>query len=473
MTNRRLLAAATLVGLILTLILNYPGFLTWDSAAQLMQARSGRFVDWHPPIMSLLWRWADTIVSGPFGMLVLQTLLLWLGAYLIFRHMGLRSGPLASGLLLLFMFFPPVFSITGAIIKDVLMAACLLLAFGLIATFKSQPHSSSDASAPLGRYVLWGTMIVCLLFATAVRYNGVGAVFGAVAFLAYRVLGNRWKLPSRTGLALALAFPCSLVLLAASLGINRAITDVRTKITTAHEWHDLAGIMVQRDDFFIVRHQTWPTISQMFRAPAPSLDDIKELYDPGWGNSLGSTRPVPRTRNESLALRRLWLESITDHPGAYLKHRWLVIREVLGISSQGLRGRVIMTPVSASRYGDPEETKRVTGHDYRLSRVQVLLRRGLTMFASKTPLHRPYLYLMLASLCLVLAAARLRQDDIVMFLAISALAHESTLFVVASAAVYRYSYWLVLSAWLSFLLLLGGASDQRFASDSVGSRFDS
>ncbi len=50
----------------------YPGLMTKDSFDQLAEARSGFFLDDHPPVMAALWSITDHIVSGPFGMLVVR-----------------------------------------------------------------------------------------------------------------------------------------------------------------------------------------------------------------------------------------------------------------------------------------------------------------------------------------------------------------------------------------------------------------
>ena len=54
----------------------FPGYMNWDADDQLHQARGllPRY-DWHPPIMAAYWKVVEYVVHGPFGLLVIQTLL--------------------------------------------------------------------------------------------------------------------------------------------------------------------------------------------------------------------------------------------------------------------------------------------------------------------------------------------------------------------------------------------------------------
>src|SRR5260370_15822462 len=92
-------ASAALLGIALTIACFYPGYMSPDSVEQFAQARSGLFTDWHPPIMSLLWRLADKLLPGPFGMLLLDNLLFWPGMALIcYRCLGWAGAPVTIAL---------------------------------------------------------------------------------------------------------------------------------------------------------------------------------------------------------------------------------------------------------------------------------------------------------------------------------------------------------------------------------------
>src|SRR5690349_14127589 len=107
------------IGFGISLLINYPGFMSFDSFDQLIEARNGVYSDWHPPFMAFIWHFVDEIVRGPLGMLILITALMWLGTFLIILcwfNSG-RFTPLSLFPALL-VFYPPIFGISGAIWKD-------------------------------------------------------------------------------------------------------------------------------------------------------------------------------------------------------------------------------------------------------------------------------------------------------------------------------------------------------------------
>ena len=123
-----------------TLWLFWPGYMSWDSADQWRQALSGEFTDIAPPLMGMIWRAIGTLVPGPGGMLLLQTVLWW---SCIALAVGMtQQGRLLRAVLLLLLlgFWPALWGVLPHVWKDVWMAlafagyiaalAVLLPAFG-------------------------------------------------------------------------------------------------------------------------------------------------------------------------------------------------------------------------------------------------------------------------------------------------------------------------------------------------------
>ena len=73
-------AAMAALGLLVSLSIHYPGYMSTDSVIQLLQARAGIYTDWFPPAMAVFWRLWDRVVPGPFGMLLTQSILAWSAA---------------------------------------------------------------------------------------------------------------------------------------------------------------------------------------------------------------------------------------------------------------------------------------------------------------------------------------------------------------------------------------------------------
>ena len=123
------LALCALMAWVFNVLVFSPGFMSPDSISQLVQAESGYFSDWHPPVLALLWR-TLILTTGHVGALLgLQTLVEWAAlfglALLVHRETASRGASLAVlGIGLL----PFVLGISGVIWKDVHLAFALLAA---------------------------------------------------------------------------------------------------------------------------------------------------------------------------------------------------------------------------------------------------------------------------------------------------------------------------------------------------------
>jgi hypothetical protein len=110
-----ILSAICLAGFFFSMIINYPGFKSWDSFDQLIEARNGIYSDTHPPVMAFLCHFIDLLIPGSLGMLFLIEALIWLGTFLVtlywFNKHAFRPLSLLPALIV---FYPPLFGISGA-----------------------------------------------------------------------------------------------------------------------------------------------------------------------------------------------------------------------------------------------------------------------------------------------------------------------------------------------------------------------
>jgi hypothetical protein len=150
-----------------------------------------------------------------------------------------------------------------------------------------------------------------------------------------------------------------------------------------------------------------------------------------WSLSNGEKRlfDLVTIEPEARALSADWRAAITKHLRAYLTHRKSMAKALLGLGAS-------FSPVYDS-FGDPDLMAplhhRASTSDWE---------RGWQAFVrviGKTPLFQPWLYLLLAIAAIVLA----RRKPLLHALAISGLAYELTLFVLAPLSDYRYSHLLV------------------------------
>jgi hypothetical protein len=154
----------------------FPGFMSYDSVAQLLEGRSGEFSGAHPPMMSALWGIVDAIVPGPIGMLVIQTACFLLGAFILYgRHMSERAAAICASCTLL---FPPIAAVMGVIWKDSQMVAYLVLGTALL----TSPRRNVRAAG-----------LALLFLATAFRYNALAITLPLVVLLFWwRDYERRW-----------------------------------------------------------------------------------------------------------------------------------------------------------------------------------------------------------------------------------------------------------------------------------------
>lgn len=411
-SDATVVALVALAGAVSWLVLFYPGFMSADSAGQLLEARRGSFSDWHPPIMAALWSLCERVVAGPFGMLVLQTVVFWSGLALLAERLPAPVA-LKAGFLLLIGFAPPIVSIAGAIWKDVLLTAFLLLAFGLAGR----------------RRAFW----VFALLATLTRHNAIPAVAVAV-LLHFTTTG-----PSLAGLRRAAV--ATLTLFVASLGINAALTEHRNHLVQAIALFDLVGIAATT--------KTMPDLDPCFLRREPvDLDAVIRSYDPRstvYLVSPGSELHYCFDPQASSSIVREWLGAMLANPAAYLIHRFKVSRHLLGVHDTP--GSYIMTRTTFAKADFPDLEPPAP--------QSALQARFEGVIFPLTPywVFRPWIYGVVALVaCAVATWQRLWWPFCI---ALSGLVQESVLFVVAPAEDYRYSLWMILSAliaavWVAF-----------------------
>jgi hypothetical protein len=385
----------------------YPGYLSFNSSMQLFAVRNGDYTD-YAPVMTGIWSLLEWVAAGPFPMLVLQSGLFLFGLYAILRKLlAPRAAALvAAGVLL----FPPVFSPLAVIWPDSLMAGALLAATGAL----------------LEDRLAWKiTGGVLLAIACACKPEIVLAI-APLVFLGLPAM-NRWK---RVGLALGVVIAVALVARVANL----ALTD-----DDHHTWHqdlmvtDLAGTL----------HRAHVT------DPAPALAGLRvvdatqivhgvERFDPFLLVS-GANRVIDpiATDEQQDSLSADWRAAVGAHPRAYISHRYAMFRRLIATT-----GRWV--PIY-DNFGDAELLAplhhRASPSDWQDGW------NAIVHLLARTPLFRPWLYLLLAIVAIVLT----RRQRLLRNLAISGLAYELALFVFAATPDYRFSHWLVTTATIAIV----------------------
>ena len=128
-----LVCALAATGFSLTLLVFYPGVMTYDAKFVYEDIAKHVLGDWQSPVMTVLWALIDPIAPGPASMFLLIVAFYWVAFALMAVTLARRS-LLLAGLLPILALMPPAFVFVGTIWRDVLFATTWLLA-GALAFF--------------------------------------------------------------------------------------------------------------------------------------------------------------------------------------------------------------------------------------------------------------------------------------------------------------------------------------------------
>ena len=309
---------AAAAGVLITAGVFYPGVMSPDSVDQLRQARTGQISgDVFPTIMAFVWRYADQVVSGPFGMMLLHNLAFWGGLALVVWTC--RFGPGASALCVLaFGLYPPVFALLGIVWKDVGMVAALVLSVGLALVGRRRRARSPVVLS-----------LVPLTYALSVRLNALPAILPLTGLICASGVAAAGRAPLRPRTYLGLSLVVTLLLVGASRLIDGIIVTSApaSAPSLGLQWsliHDIAGISVRAGEVLFP-----PYIRQT--RPEITLERLRERYRPADVTRLVSrrywqdTRFFTRDKNEFDELWRAWWYAVRAYPVAYFRHRLGVV----------------------------------------------------------------------------------------------------------------------------------------------------
>jgi hypothetical protein len=125
----RLLAIGALIatGYVLTLVIFYPGIMTYDAKFVYEDIATGARGDWQSPVMTVLWGLIDPVAPGAASMFLLMATCYWLAFALLAIALA-RAAFRAALLLIVLALLPPAFDFVGIIWRDMLFAISWLLA---------------------------------------------------------------------------------------------------------------------------------------------------------------------------------------------------------------------------------------------------------------------------------------------------------------------------------------------------------
>jgi hypothetical protein len=400
-TGAMLPGAMLVVAGLLHAAVYWPGIMIWDAIRQYGEALSGRYDDWHPPLLDWLWRQTLAIAPGPGPMLTLQLLLYWGGFALLSARAAGDGRKRLAWALAAFAFLPLAVALLGEVMKDAMMAASLVAATGLIAW--RRPWAEAGALA-------------LLLFAAALRFN---ALFAALPLL-LALLPRGWR-SGRLRFAFAAAVGAALLLLPLPAA-NRLLDARPSGVGLSLVIFDLGGITARSGE------SVFPPLEDVDDPVAVS----RGCYSPAkwdryawWGEDpcdIGFDNVGAAYRTLGQSPYRAWAAAVAAHPLAYAAHRL----SHFNVETRFLaRGRVEQPAFAQS---DPNPW----GFRVRPNAALGAIER-LVLLLDATPLGWPCCWLALAVGVLVLAP-RLRPGSLAVPLAASSLLYGLSYLLLGVAA---------------------------------------
>ncbi|HEY1549446.1 MAG TPA: hypothetical protein VGG28_16580 [Kofleriaceae bacterium] len=394
------------------LVYAFPGYMSYDSVWQLIQARHiAPINEWQPPMMVMIWRVLDHVVAGPFLMLVLQSGGFAIGLYAITRR--LLPDRAAAIVTIAMLLLPQNIIVMGVIWKDAQMAGFL---FAAIAALLSPKRG-------------WRVLgYVLLFFATSVRYNAAAATLPIVlALFAMRADRGRWK-------HYALATAAWLGITASALAADNMLVEEKVyPWQTSSAPLDIVGI-IRYSHKIDEAHLAEETAGVPW-LHADKLQIRARMHYQADGNFLTITDgpnaliQYPTTGAQRDAIAAAWKRLIVEHPFAFLRHR-------LGVFD------ALLTQYAGVWSGFVNAQWAIDDLDYKTSHSAVQAAWvGVMETLANTPLFCGWVYFIVGIVLLPLC----RRDRIAGILIASGLLYELGLFLVTPALDYRYVHWMIVA----------------------------
>ena len=440
--------AVLAVGCIVSLSFNLPGHLTYDSIMQLLQGRTGRYNNWHPPVMAWMLGVGDAAVPGTALFVIFDTLLLYtalLSFLLLPTRPTWRTVLLAAALVA----SPQMLIYPGIVWKDVLFAAAALTGFTTLA------HAAARWQRPRTRIALLVLAFLALALGALARQNGaVIVVLGAIS-AGIIAAGAEGTSRFRRGIVYSSTCCCGAVLFVAiaMFALNLRGDGVRT--TEAHlkslRLYDLAAALAAQPAFELeYLRAASPNLEQLLRTEGAAAYTPKSVEPITGRNDIGQAL----TNTPAQALGAEWQRLIVHSPGLYLSARAAAFAQLLLTSDS-----VVCRPFSVGING-PGDWLAQLGIATRMDpRDRMLERYG--QFLTPTPVFSHALYAVISVVMLIVLARRRHPADVaIAAMLASALVYTITFFVISVSCDYRYIYYLDVAAMAGALYLAMGISGQ-------------
>ena len=436
---RLALGALILAGYGLTLLVFYPGVMTYDAKFVYEDIPKSVLGDWQSPAMTVLWRFINPIAPGAGSMFLLIITAYWL-AFGTLAFALVRRTVLLALLLPLLALAPPAFVFAGIIWRDVLFSVTWLLA-GSIAFIAAERRVSL-------RLLLQALALVLCGFGVLLRPN---ALIAAPLLAAYAIWPNQfsWK---RTAImfvpAMAVFFGLVQVIYYGGLGA------IRQHPLQSIMVFDLGGIShFVRQNQFPVRWNEAETALLLDVCYKPTEWDIY------WTRTPCQFVMQKLEKEEKLfgtpAVTNAWVGAILHHPIAYLEHRTAFMWNFLAGSNLTMWLIDVNNSMKIPFPDRPAFVAVTTIHDA----------------LKPTPLFRAGTWLLLCIAVCAFGWSRRERPEGAYIIGIcgSAAVYVLTFYAVGVASDFRYGYWAVLASMTGGVVAAASALRRQSAETAPSS----
>ena len=424
----------------------YPGFMSYDSLRMLEEARSQVRGGVFPPMPVYVLRVFDMTGNGVPFLIATQVFTLAFCLLLLCHWLGMNNWQ-AAGSTTLLMAFPPVFGACLVLWKDVTFSALLLVAVVCI-------FAAATGRAERNSKILCGVALAALTVAALLRYNGLAAAIP---------LGAYWSFVFFRGIRrLAAVVAAIAIFVLSSLLVNSyGIFPIR-KLDPANNW---LGVMAND----LVGTSYWAKQSLVpFKGKGPPEDPVPFRNIEGIYSSIGADVIGHNAKNIGVRLRiyphesttddlrRAWLSAISNHTLAYLRYRFDLFQEIIGLVRGETYEPTHYAKVDPNSFGIRGPDRSVT--EYTLAYIRS---------ASHTLFGKPWLVFAISTVCVLIVVFErgVRHPTSALALAtwIAAMGYIAPFFIISASGEVRYSVPSTVLCYVSIIaaLSLGQTSWKR------------
>lgn len=316
-----------LFGFFLTLFFYFPGIMTPDSDFQLLMARDWSFTDWHPVIMSIVWRPLDAIVAGPALMLILFAGLYWI-SFALFARAARHVRPSLAVLFTVIAFLPFTINLLGTIWKDIFTAGSFMLTLALLATnftFNQATYNKKDIKYNVtALFLLTLIIIVLLTLAILLRHNSLlAAVPILILLICCLPAGSRLLDDEKTTVSLLPYVGVFVVLTVCIVLYSGLANSIVNGVANPTKTHPLSSLLIF--DILGISNALGQNFVPGNWTALQAEKWVNVCYTDKWWDQvwIACSDLLEKTRQDGIwaNLSNTWADVVLSNPIEYLKHR--------------------------------------------------------------------------------------------------------------------------------------------------------